>query len=319
MTWMAAVGPLQTASGVTVGEYAACGRERLAPFTSLQPRSFTRSSPHRHRADHLAHPRPPDHEPPGQLVDMTREWPRVVTRAASISSPRRDRRAGGSLPAHAGRVAGEAAVGRVPRRHSGGRTVSVSSPSSAVHTPSKLMPGSVLANRYEIREQLGAGEWASSIARSTGSCKSRSRSRLCNPACSAMPTAGALQAGNPARPQNLPPQRGAHHDLGESDGTYFITMEYVEGTGWMSCSTSGALPLGVILTIGRSSAGRWRSRMPRALFIVTSSRPTWSGCSRLPESDGFRECSPDGGPPAAHQSPPRAASSARRSTWRRSS
>jgi serine/threonine-protein kinase len=42
------------------------------------------------------------------------------------------------------------------------------------------------------------------------------------------------------------------HDLGESDGTYFITMEYVEGTGLDELlDQRGALPLGVILTIGR--------------------------------------------------------------------
>jgi serine/threonine-protein kinase len=257
MTWMAAVGPLQTASGVTVGEYAGLrAREaELAPFTLLQ-----RSIVYAFFAAlgialiiSLILARQIT-SPLRQLVDMTRE---VAEGRYEGSLDIKSRDEIGELAEAFQRMLDEL---REKQRlveflggTGGGRTVSVSSPSSAVHTPSKLMPGSVLANRYEIREQLGAGgmgvvyrafdrELQEQIAIKTLQTGLLGDAHVLERFKQEIRLARKISHPNVVRT----------HDLGESDGTYFITMEYVEGTGLDELlDQRGALPLGVILTIGR--------------------------------------------------------------------
>ena len=257
MTWMAAVGPLQTASGVTVGEYAGLrAREaELAPFTLLQ-----RSIVYAFFAAlgialiiSLILARQIT-SPLRQLVDATR----------GVA----EGRYAGSLDIKSHDEIGELAEAfqrmlvelREKQRlveflggTSGARTASMASPTSAVHTPSKLMPGSVLANRYEIREQLGAGgmgvvyrafdqELQEQIAIKTLQPGLLGDAHLLERFKQEIRLARKITHPNVVRT----------HDLGESDGTYFITMEYVEGTGLDELlDQRGALPLGVILTIGR--------------------------------------------------------------------
>ncbi|HEY7026109.1 MAG TPA: protein kinase [Gemmatimonadales bacterium] len=257
MTWMAAVGPLQTASGVTVGEYAGLrAREaELAPFTLLQ-----RSIVYAFFAAlgialiiSLILARQITN-PLRQLVDVTR----------GVAEGRYE----GSLDIKSHDEIGELAEAfqrmldelREKQRlveflggTSGGRTASMAAPTSAVHTPSKLMPGSVLANRYEIREQLGAGgmgvvyrafdrELQEQIAIKTLQPGLLGDAHVLERFKQEIRLARKISHPNVVRT----------HDLGESDGTYFITMEYVEGTSLdQLLDQRGALPLGVILTIGR--------------------------------------------------------------------
>jgi len=254
---MAAVGPLQTASGVTVGEYAGLrAREaELAPFTLLQ-----RSIVYAFFAAlgialiiSLILARQIT-SPLRQLVDATR----------GVAEGRYE----GSLDIKSHDEIGELAEAfqrmldelREKQRlveflggTSGARTASMASPTSAVHTPSKLMPGSVLANRYEIREQLGMGgmgvvyrafdrELQEQIAIKTLQPGLLGDAHLLERFKQEIRLARKISHPNVVRT----------HDLGESDGTYFITMEYVEGTGLDELlDQRGALPLGVILTIGR--------------------------------------------------------------------
>jgi eukaryotic-like serine/threonine-protein kinase len=256
MTWMAAVGPLQTASGVTVGEYAGLrAREaELAPFTLLQ-----RSIVYAFFAALgialiisliLA----------GQITSPLRQ---LVDATRAVAEGRYE----GSLNIKSHDEIGELAEAfqrmldelREKQRlveflggTGGSRTLSAAS-TSAVHTPSKLMPGSVLANRYEIREQLGAGgmgvvyrafdkELQEQVAIKTLQPGLLGDAHLLERFKQEIRLARKISHPNVVRT----------HDLGEADGTYFITMEYVEGTSLdQLIGQRGALPIGVILTIGR--------------------------------------------------------------------
>ncbi|HSE66777.1 MAG TPA: protein kinase [Gemmatimonadales bacterium] len=256
MTWMAAVGPLQTASGVTVGEYAGLrAREaELAPFTLLQ-----RSIVYAFFAAlgialiiSLILARQIT-SPLRQLVDATR----------GVAEGRYE----GSLDIKSHDEIGELAEAfqrmldelREKQRlveflggAGGGRTLSAS-PTSAVHTPSKLMPGSVLANRYEIREQLGAGGMGVVYRAFDKELQEQVAIKTLQPGL-----LGDAHVLERFKQEIRLARKISHpnvvrtHDLGESDGTYFITMEYVEGTSLDELlDQRGALPLGVILTIGR--------------------------------------------------------------------
>lgn len=257
MTWMAAVGPLQTASGVTVGEYAGLrAREaELAPFTLLQ-----RSIVYAFFAAlgialiiSLILARQIT-SPLRQLVDATR----------GVAEGRYE----GSLDIKSHDEIGELADAfqrmldelREKQRlveflggTTGGRTASMAAPTSAVHTPSKLMPGSVLANRYEIREQLGAGGMGVVYRAFDKELQEQVAIKTLQPGL-----LGDTHVLERFKQEIRLARKISHpnvvrtHDLGESNGTYFITMEYVEGTSLDELlDQRGALPIGVILTIGR--------------------------------------------------------------------
>jgi HAMP domain-containing protein len=117
-----------------------------------------------------------------------------------------------------------------------------------------LMPGRVLAGRYEIKEILGAGgmgvvyrafdrELQETIAiktlrpelvRAGGTTLERFKQEI--------RLARKISHRNVLRT----------HDLGEADGAYYITMEYAEGTSLAELIRKrGRLPVSVALTIGK--------------------------------------------------------------------
>jgi serine/threonine-protein kinase len=255
LTWIAAAGPLATASGQIVGEYAGLrAREaELAPFDALQrsillafagalaialvislilARQITR--------------------PLGLLVGMTRD---VAEGRYSGTVDIRSHDEIGELAEAFQRMLGELQEQQRLVEFLGGsgaRTVSLADPSTAV-TANRLAPGGLLANRYEIRQQLGAG--------GMGVVYRAFDRELLEPV--AIKTLKPELLGDPTVLERFKQEirlarRISHpnvvrtHDLGESGGIYFITMEFVEGTSLdQLIARRGALPLGVVLTIGR--------------------------------------------------------------------
>ena len=135
----------------------------------------------------------------------------------------------------------------------GARTVAVPTIPPATPSNSKLGIGAVLANRYEIRQQLGSGGMGVVYRAFDRELKEQIAIKTLQP--------GLL--GNPQLVERFKQEirlarRISHpnvvrtHDLGEADGVYFITMEFVEGTSLDELlARRGALPLSVTLTIGR--------------------------------------------------------------------
>ncbi len=94
----------------------------------------------------------------------------------------------------------------------------------------------------------------SCTARSIASSVNRSRSRRCGPSC----WRGTAVALERFKQEIRLARKIAHrhvvrtYDLGEVDGMYYLTMEYVEGTSLKQLINSrGKLPLAVTLTIGK--------------------------------------------------------------------
>jgi serine/threonine-protein kinase len=117
-----------------------------------------------------------------------------------------------------------------------------------------LRPGSLFANRYEVKELLGAG--------GMGVVYRAFDRELQEPVAIKTLRAEALAGGNVAlerfKQEIRLARRIAHrnvvrtYDLGEVGGTYYLTMEYVEGTSLKQLIASrGRLPIPVTLTIGK--------------------------------------------------------------------
>jgi serine/threonine-protein kinase len=258
-TWIAAAGPLMTASGLIVGEYAGLrAREaELAPFSALQrsilyaflgalaiglvislvlARQITR--------------------PVRQLVAMTRD---VAAGRYSGTVDIRSRDEIGELAEAFQSMLAELREKQRLVEFLGGtsaRTVRVVTPPAATVAgggSAQLGPGTVLANRYEIRQPLGAGgmgvvyrahdrELKETIAIKTLRPELVGDANLLERFKQEIRLARRISHPNVVRT----------HDLGEADGLYFITMEFVEGTSLEELITKrGALPLNVTLTIGR--------------------------------------------------------------------
>ena len=255
ITWIAATGPLTTASGEVVGEFAGLrAREtELAPFAALQrsiliaflaalaialtislvlARQITR--------------------PMRELVRMTRE---VAEGRYSGQLDIRSRDEIGELArAFQGMLGELREKQRLVEFLDGARagTQVVSTQPTAV-TSTRLGPGTILANRYEIRQQLGAGgmgvvyraldrELQEQVAIKTLKPELLGDSNLLERFKQEIRLARKISHPNVVRT----------HDLGESEGIYFITMEFVDGTSLdQVIARRGALPLAVALTIGR--------------------------------------------------------------------
>jgi len=118
----------------------------------------------------------------------------------------------------------------------------------------QLRPGAVFGGRYEVKEILGAG--------GMGVVYRAFDRELQEPVAIKTLRAEAMAGGNVAlerfKQEIRLARRIAHrnvvrtYDLGEVGGTYYLTMEYVEGTSLKQLiSSRGKLPIPVTLTIGK--------------------------------------------------------------------
>jgi serine/threonine-protein kinase len=117
-----------------------------------------------------------------------------------------------------------------------------------------VQPGSVFANRYEVKEILGAG--------GMGVVYRAFDRELQEPVAIKTLRAEVLAGGSVAlerfKQEIRLARKIAHrnvvrtYDLGEVNGTYFLTMEYVEGTTLKQLIGSrGKLPIPVTITVGK--------------------------------------------------------------------
>jgi serine/threonine-protein kinase len=257
-TWIGALGPLRTAAGTRIGDYAGLrSREAaLAPFTRLRQSILLAFIG-------------------ALLLASLATW--LVTR--HITKPLQ-RLVEASREAAQGRYLGEIAVdsqdeiGELARAFGSmlaqlreqqrlveflsgggggaGRTVPLPPNTSAPQT-GRLLPGQSFAGRYEIKQVLGAGgmgvvyrawdrELEEAVAIKTLHPQLLGDATLLERFKQEIRLARRISHPNVVRT----------HDLGEVDGTYFITMEYVEGTPLDSIvAQRGALPTEVVLTIGK--------------------------------------------------------------------
>jgi HAMP domain-containing protein len=251
-TWIGAAGPLTTASGTIVGEYAGLrAREaELAPFTALR-RSVLYVF-----AGALAI---------ALLVSLllARQITRPLRRLAAVTRDIAEGRYDGAVEIHSGGEIGELARAfdamRVELQEQRRLVEFLGSSGAAARTQLIAPPsggpgvGALLAGRYEIKAQLGEG--------GMGVVYRAYDRELGEPV--AIKTLRPELIGDPTLLERFKQEirlarRISHpnvvrtHDLGEVDGRYFITMEFVEGTSLdQLIARKGALPLDVTLTIGR--------------------------------------------------------------------
>jgi serine/threonine-protein kinase len=257
-TWIAAAGPLRTASGVLVGEYAGlrARQAELAPFAALQ-RSVLYSF---FGALAIA------------LVIsllLARQITGPLRRLVGITREVAEGRYSGEVDIRSRDEIGELAVafqGMLSELREKQRLVEFLG-SSATTLRTQVIAaqaqtatgggdfgiGGVLAGRYEIRQQLGAGGMGVVYRAFDRELKE----------LVAIKTLRADLLGDPTSVERFKQEirlarRISHpnvvrtHDLGEAGGIYFITMEFVEGTSLDEViRRRGALPLSVTLTIGR--------------------------------------------------------------------
>ena len=121
-------------------------------------------------------------------------------------------------------------------------------------TPGMLHSGQIFARRYEIRGVLGMGgmgvvyrAWDSELGEAVAIKTLRMEALKAEP--------GALER---FKQEIRLARKITHrnvvrtHDLGEVDGAYFITMEFVEGQSLKHLiQTRGPLPINVVLTVGK--------------------------------------------------------------------
>ena len=141
----------------------------------------------------------------------------------------------------------------------GGQTVPVSmmtaSTTPTPGTASRLLPvGLILANRYEIKEVLGAGgmgvvyrAWDRDLQELVA-IKTLKTDQLQYDQTMLERFKQEIRLARRITHRNVV----RTHDLGEVDGTWFITMEYVEGTSLEKLiARRGRLPVDVTLPIGK--------------------------------------------------------------------
>ncbi|HEU4763837.1 MAG TPA: protein kinase [Gemmatimonadales bacterium] len=135
------------------------------------------------------------------------------------------------------------------RRVTSGESLPAMRPSQAA---ALLAPGATFAGRYQVKEILGAG--------GMGVVYRAMDTQLQEPVAIKTLKPDAMDAASVERfKQEIRlARRITHrnvvrtHDLGEADGTLFITMEYVEGKTLAEVlKKRGRLPAGVVLTIGK--------------------------------------------------------------------
>ena len=255
-TWIGAVGPLTTASGAIVGEYAGLrSREaELAPFTALR------------RSMLLAFALALGVSLVVSLL-LARQIARPLRRLVAVTREIAAGRYGEAIEIDSRDEIGELAAAfdsmraELQEQHRMADFLLDALGSAGAAAKTQIIAGSVagigvggiLAGRYEIRSQLGEGGMGvvySAFDRELGepvAIKSLRPELLGDP--------GVLER---FKQEIRLARRISHpnvvrtHDLGEVDGFYFITMEFVEGTSLdQLIARKGALPLDVTLTIGR--------------------------------------------------------------------
>ena len=255
-TWIAAAGPLTTASGTIVGEYAGLRQREveLAPFAALQRSvlyAFLGALAVALIISLVVARQITD--PLRRLVEMTRE---VAEGRYSSSIEISSKDEIGEL---AGAFQGMLAELREKQRlveFLGSSTTVVRTqivPSGTGVPVSRLATGGLLAGRYEIRQQLGEGGMGVVYRAYDRELKELVAIKTLRPELVGDATLleRFKQEIRLAR-QISHPNVVRTHDLGVTDGQYFITMEYVEGTPLDELiRRKGALPLGVTLTVGR--------------------------------------------------------------------
>jgi len=121
-------------------------------------------------------------------------------------------------------------------------------------SPGMLHSGHIFARRYEIRGVLGMGgmgvvyrAWDAELGEAVAIKTLKAEALQAEPAAlerfkQEIRLARKITHRNVVRT----------HDLGEVDGLYFITMEFVEGQSLKHLiQTRGSLPVGVVLTVGK--------------------------------------------------------------------
>jgi len=136
------------------------------------------------------------------------------------------------------------------------RLVTSGSGTAATPRPSSLgislMPGQTLANRYEIKEVLGAGGMGVVFRAWDRELQEAVAVKTLKP--EAMEVSSIERFKQEIRLARKIAHRNVvrNYDLGESDGMLFITMEYVEGTSLEKLLRQrGRLPVSVALTVGK--------------------------------------------------------------------
>jgi eukaryotic-like serine/threonine-protein kinase len=266
--WVGVVGPLRTADGRAVAGFAALrsrGAE-LAPYTALQQTLVWSFGAGLLLAlvSALVIARQVT-QPVRQLVSLTRDvsegrFPEkfevssrdeVGELASAFGRMVADLKQKQELVEYLQSTGGAPTVELAVTPPGGGPTQPGGPPRSA---PRTLRPGQVLADRYEIKEALGAG--------GMGVVYRAWDRQLQEPIAIKTLRPEVLQADQTSlerfKQEIRLARRITHrnvlrtHDLGEVDGAYFITMEYAEGTSLADLLRKrGRLPVGVALTIGK--------------------------------------------------------------------
>jgi serine/threonine-protein kinase len=120
-----------------------------------------------------------------------------------------------------------------------------------------LVPGSTFANRYEVKEILGQGGMGTvfkAVDRELGEAiaiKTLKPEFLEGDSTALERFKSEIRLARKISHRNVV----RTHDLGERDGLYFITMEYVEGTSLKQLIRArGKLPIAVALSVGKQLA-----------------------------------------------------------------
>ena len=307
-TWIAAAGPLRTASGVLIGEYAGlrARQAELAPFTALQ-RSVLYAF----------------------LGALAVALVISLLLARQITDPLR-RLVAITREVAEGRYSGEVDIRS--RDEIGELADAFQGMLSELREKQRLVEF-LGSSATSVQTQVDSGRADPPRPAPATSASGRARRPLRDPAAARRRGHGCGLPGVRSRAQGAggdqdPPARSASaipsllerfkqeirlarqishpnvvrtHDLGEAGGIYFITMEFVEGTGLDEViRRRGALPLAgdahhrpaaVPGAGGRPRSGHRPSRHQAA--------EPGGGCPGLPQGDGLRHCPAGGGAPGA--------------------
>lgn len=134
------------------------------------------------------------------------------------------------------------------------RIESVSTEVRAAAGADQLRPGATFAGRYDVKEMLGAGGMGVVYRAFDRELQESVAIKTLRPEA----LAGGTVALDRFKQEIKLARRIAHrnvvrtYDLGEQNGMYYLTMEYVEGTSLKQLIVSrGKLPVAVALTVGK--------------------------------------------------------------------